>query len=165
MAKKKKEEEKKQEDPNLALNKKLDQMQEEGMAKTNAWADMWNEGIRNFYGDQLRGKKKHKNWDWVVINYLWPSAMQEIAKLSKHNPKILAHPWEDADIDAAQAWQSKLQWDWQNGLTGHGMRLAQIAELLDAKIFGYSVSKIYWEDKIEWDDEQKEWAIQQATRG
>lgn len=144
-------------DPHEELNKELDTKVESGMRKTNAWAEIWQSSLRYFFSEQLEGKKRHKNWDWVIINYIWPSAIQEISKLSKNHPKIIVHPWEDSDTDTAEAWQSKLQWDWQKGLNKHGMRLEQITAILDGKIFGYRVSKIYWEGQEEWDDDKKEW--------
>lgn len=155
MAKKKKT--KKETDPNLKLNNALTEKVDAGMAKTEMWAEIWQSGILYFFGEQLEGKKRHKNWDWVVVNYIYPSAMQEIAKLSKNNPKIIVHPWEDNDTEVAETWQSKLQWDWQNGMNKHGMRLEQIAAIMDGKIFGYRVSKVFWEDQDSWDDEKKEW--------
>jgi len=147
----------KKSDQNLELNKKLDGMVEEGMEKTRRWTELWNESLRYFFGEQLLGKKRHKTWDWVIINYIWPSAMQEIAKLAKNHPKILAHPWEQDDTDFAEAWQSKLQWDWQRGINGTGMRLEQIAAIMDGKLYGYRVGKVYWESQCSWDDDEKEW--------
>lgn len=153
MAKKKKQ----SEDKDFELNQKLDGLVEEGMAKTNRWTELWQESLRYFFGEQLLGKKRHKSWDWVIINYIWPSAMQEIAKLSKNHPKILAHPWEDSDTEYAEAWQSKLQWDWQRGINGTGMRLEQIAAIMDGKLYGYRVGKVYWEGQCSWDDKEKKW--------
>lgn len=146
------------------LNAKLDDMQKRGMAKTQVWSDMWQEGLRYFFSDQLLNFRRHKDWDWVIMNYIWPSAMQEVAKLSKNNPKIIVHPWEDDDVESAEAWQSKFQWDWQKGLNNRGMRQEQIAAILDGKIFGYRVSKVYWEDQVSWDDDEKEWVGDVRTR-
>jgi hypothetical protein len=143
--------------PKDALNKKLNDITRRGMAITKEWVSMWCESLRYFFGDQLHHKKRHKDWEWVVLNYIWPSAFQEIAKLSRNNPKIIASPWRDDDTDAAQAWQAELQWDWRKGINGHGMRLEQIAAILDGKLFGYRVSKVFWEGRVEWDDAQKQW--------
>ncbi len=144
-------------DPNYELNEKLDKMVEAGMAKTKEWVNFFQESLRYVFGDQLYDRKLHKDWDWLVINYIWPSAIQEIAKLSKNHPKIIANAWEDSDIEFAEVWQSILQWLWEKGLVRTGMRLEQIAAILDGKIFGYRVSKLYWEDNIKWDDENKVW--------
>ena len=81
--------------------------------------------------------------------------MAEIAKLSKNNPTIIANPWDDNDSDAAEAWQSNLQWQWEKGINKTGMRLEQLAAILDSKLHGYRVSKIYWENNSFWDG--KKW--------
>jgi len=154
MAKDKKQ---KSNEPNFELNQKLDQMVEEGMEKTNRWTELWDEALRYFFGEQLAGKRLHRDWDYVVLNYIFPSAMQEIAKLSKNHPKILAHPWEESDTEYAEAWQSKLQWDWQRGINGTGMRLEQIGAILDGKLYGYRIGKVFWEPQSYWDDEKKTW--------
>lgn len=137
----------------------LKKEEEYGMQITGSWATVWQESLRYFFSDQLHGKKVHKDWDWIIVNYIWPSAVQEICKLAKNYPKILAHPWEDSDTDAAETWQSALQWIWEKGLRKGGMRLEQIKACLCGKIFGYRISKIYWEDKPDgaWDDTKKEW--------
>lgn len=148
----------KKEDKKTAdLNEKLDDMVAAGMASTNSWCDLWRAALGNFFGRQLEGKKRHENWEWVIVNYLWPAAMQEIAKIAKNNPRILCHPWETNDNEVAEAWQSRLQWDWQYGLNKTGMRIEQIYACLDSKIFGYRVSKVYREQNAVWNDQQKRW--------
>ncbi len=144
-------------DKNAKLNKKLDEMITAGMRTTRAWNDMWNLSLRYFFGDQLRSKRRHTNWDWVVVNYIWPTAMQEIAKLSKNFPRIIANPREASDIEAAEVWQAKLQWDWEQGLNGCGMKLEHAAAILDGKLFGYRVSKLFWENNVRWNEEKQEW--------
>ncbi len=149
------EEEKK--DTKAELNSKLNDMVKHGMKRTKEWTDLWQISLRYFFGDQLLNKDRHTNWDWVVVNYIWPSAMQEIAKLSKNFPRIIASPWEASDIEAAEVWQSKLQFDWEQGLNGTGMKLEHVAAILDGKLFGYRVSKLFWEDKVKWNEESQEW--------
>jgi hypothetical protein len=139
------------------LNSKLDEISERGMEITGRWVSVWKESLQYFFSHQLAGVKKRKNWDWIVINYIWPSAMQEVAKLSKNFPKMIAEPWETSDQEAAEVWQSSLNWQWRNGINGTGMRLEQIYAILCAKIFGYCVSKVFWEDKCYWDGKQKLW--------
>lgn len=140
--------------PKEKLIEKLDSIEECGMNLTKEWASMFQESLQYFFGAQLAGKKQHKDWDWIVVNYIWPSAMQEIAKLSKNNPKIIASPWEQSDAEVAEVWKSHLQWQWQVNLK---MRIEQIKAILDKKLFGYSVSKIYWENRVDWDDKNKQW--------
>ncbi len=147
------------EEKHIELNKTLDRLEKDGMEVTNSFIDMWTEALHYFFGDQLRGKKYHRRWDWVVVNYLWPTAMQEMAKLAKHHPKIIAHPGSEDDIEASEAWQAILQYMWEKGLSPRGMRLEQMAAILDSKIFGYRVSKVCWEDKPMngWDEKQNQW--------
>jgi len=135
----------------------LQNKEEAGMKKTENWVSLWQESLRYFFGDQLAHKKEHKEWDWIIVNYIWPSAMQEIAKLSKNFSEIHALPWNDDDADSAEVWQNILQWQWEKGLNGTGMRIEQIYAILCGKIFGYRVSKIFWDEKVSWDDEQKRW--------
>jgi len=137
--------------------KTVQNLEMRGMSVTRTWAAMWQESLEYFFGSQLKGKKKHKDWDWVVLNYIWPAAIQEISKLARRTPKIIAEPWDGSDSEAAEAWQGMLQWMANNGLNDHGMQIEQIKANLDAKLFGYRVYKVYWEDKCYWDDEQQQW--------
>lgn len=139
------------------LENRLDRIVDGGMAKTRRFYTMWNENLRYFFSDQLHGVPQRKNWEWVILNYIWPSAMQEIAKLTKNNPKIVVQPWSQDDGDKAEVWEKALNWDWKQGINGHGMRLEQIKAILDGKIYGIRVSRIYWEDKCYWDDQTQQW--------
>lgn len=139
---------------NAELLKKIDSLETSGMKTTRQWYDIWSEAMRYFFSDHDRNLRKHDDWDFIVMNYIWPSSMQEIAKLSKNSPKIIAQPWSEDDADAAEVWQNACQWQWQGPLK---MRKNQIAAVLCGKIFGYRVSKIYWEDKCSWDDNEKKW--------
>lgn len=142
------------------LIKMLEAKEKAGMERTGRWAAMWQQSLRYFFSSQLHGKRKHKDWDWVVVNYIWPTAIQEIAKLSKNYPKIITSGWDDRDTDVAETWQSILQFNWEKGLHEHGMRIEQLRAILDGKLFGYRVSKILWDEKPRgsWDDVNKEWA-------
>jgi len=143
--------------PTNKLNKKLDDLESCGMAKTQRWVSMWQDSMKYFFSCQLEGHKAKKGWDWVIINYIWPSAIAEICKLSKNNPTLIANPWDDKDSDAAEAWQSNLQWQWEKGINGTGMRIEQLAAILDGKLYGYRVSKVFNEEKSYWDTKQKKW--------
>jgi hypothetical protein len=140
-----------------AFIQKLERMEEYGMAITKNWISMWQESLRYFFSDQLHGKKQHKDWDWVILNYMWSSAIQEIAKLSRNHAKIITNPWSEDDADSAEVWQSILQWLWEKGLNKCGMRLEQIYAIMDGKIFGYRISKIFWENKCYWDEKAQQW--------
>lgn len=129
----------------VELNDKLDKMEEFGMSKTKKWCSIWRDSIAYMFSDQLSDRKKSKNWEWIIVNHLWPAAMQEMAKLSKIEHKILTNPKSENDADAAEAWQSYLQWEWEVGLNGTGMRLEVLRLILDQKIFGYAVTKVFYE--------------------
>jgi len=131
--------------------------EDSGMQRTRSWVSMWQESLRYFLSDQLRGRIRHKDWQWVVLNYIWPAIFQEIAKLSRNNQTIIAHPWESSDADDSETWQSMLQWQWEKGLCERGMRIEQLYAMLCGKLFGYRISKIYWEPRFQWDDTNKTW--------
>ncbi len=135
--------------------KRAKKSEEAGMSRTKDWADMWQTSIRYYFSDQLHGRKTHKDWEWIIINYIWPSHIAEIAKLTRNRHTIITDPWEPTDDDAASAWQGILQWMWEKGVNKRGMRLEQMQTILDQQLFGYSVTKVFWEDKVEWDG--KKW--------
>lgn len=143
--------------PTEELHLFLDNLEETGMAKTKAWATMWGESLRYFFSDQLHGRKEHTDWDWVIVNYIWPAAIQEISKLSKARRSVVANPADDSDVAFAEIWKGMLQYQWDRGINKHGMRLEQIAAILDGNIFGYRVSKIYWENRLKWDEKAQNW--------
>lgn len=138
------------------FQKDLEAMELAGMEKTKEWVSLWNESLRYFFSDQLSGNKAHKDWDWVVVNYIWPTAMQEMAKLTNTTFKAIAVARDPSDAEAAEVWQGVVQYIWDKKLN---MRIQHAKAILDSKIFGYRVSKIMWEDQPEgaWDDETKEW--------
>jgi hypothetical protein len=123
-----------------------------GMTRTKEWVDIWQTSIRYFFSDQLHGRRQHKDWEWVIVNYIWPSHIAEIAKLTRNRHTIIVDPWERTDEEAAAAWQGMLQWMWEKGLNGRGMRLEQMQTILDQQLFGYSVTKVFWKDKVTWDE-------------
>jgi len=139
------------------LNNYIDTISSKGIQKTTDWMDLWSTSLNYFFGNQNYHRKKLTNWTWVSVNYLWPSAQQEIAKLARNNPQIYCTPFEDSDAEAAEAWQGNLQWQWNKGLNKSGMRIPQLRGMLDCKLFGYRVSKIFWEDKCYWNDQTQQW--------
>lgn len=134
----------------------LDNMELVGMQKTREWVDLWTESLRYFFSDQLSGNKRHKDWDWVIVNYIWPTAMQEMAKLTNTTFKAIGVPREPSDLAGAEVWQGAVQYIWDKVLN---MRMQHAKAILDSKIFGYRVSKIMWRDRPNggWDEETKEW--------
>lgn len=135
--------------------KRAKKSEEAGMQRTKEWADMWQTSIRYYFSDQLHGRKVHKDWEWIIVNYIWPSHIAEIAKLTRNRHTIITDPWEPSDDEAASAWQGILQWMWEKGVNKRGMRLEQMQTILDQQLFGYSVTKVFWEDKVKW--EQTKW--------
>jgi hypothetical protein len=142
-----------------SLIEELKREEDAGMARTKEWVGMWQENLGYFLSEQLAGVKRHKDWTWVILNYIWPSIMQETAKLSRNYPKIIAEGVEDSDSDYAQSWQGLLQWQWENALSPRGMRLEQIYGIVIGKIWGYRLSKVFWDPKPDggWDPNQRTW--------
>lgn len=141
----------------IELNDMLDKLEHGGMHRTKRWASMWQESLAYTFSLQHFGRLKHKDWDWVVVNYLWPAMMQEISKLTKNRQTVVATPLESDDAEFSQTWEGILQYLWDKGLNGHGMRLEHIAANFDRQLFGYSVSKIFWQNKDRWDDDTQNW--------
>jgi hypothetical protein len=138
--------------PSARLVKALQDEEDRGMAITRSWNAMWRENLEYFFSEQTGGRRRHKDWDWIVVNYIWPSSMQEVAKISRQQAQYLCDPREPGDAEAAEAWQGWLQWMWERGLNAEGMEIEQLKAILCGKIYGYRVYKLWWEDRAEWDD-------------
>ena len=99
------------------------------------------------------------DWDYIIVNRIYPLMMQNIAKLSKNQPKVITHAWDDEKPGVAEfvdKWAGILQYIWESPYELN-MRLRLIIGLLDCALFGYMVGKTYWEEKSKWDDRSKEW--------
>lgn len=133
----------------------LKEKEETGMARTNSWVSLWQDSLRYFLSDQLHGRKEHRDWDWVILNYIWPAIMQEMAKLSR-DFKIIASPIEPEDEEFAEAFGGFLNFQWSKtgkpALHQNGMRIEQLNAILCGKLYGYRVSKIFWDGKVTWND-------------
>jgi hypothetical protein len=140
--------------PDTTFLDKIDRIEKAGMKLTARWHDTWSEAIRYFFSDHDNFVKNETDWNYVILNYIWPTAMQEIAKLTKQEAKIIGVPWSDDDADAAKVWEGGCNWQWRGPLK---MRLNQIAAILCNKIYGYRVSNLYWEDRVKWDGKNKIW--------
>lgn len=139
-----------------ALNDYLDKIEAAGMAVTKKWHSIWRTAVMYVWNEQLSQSMTRKNpdWEYVVINYIYPLMMQGIAKLSKNNPKILGRPWNDEDAEYAEVWQGLTQYTWEQVLN---MREDISQALLNSAVFGYAVGKTYWKNKVEWDEAKKRW--------
>lgn len=136
------------------LNSYLDDIEAAGMAVTKKWHSIWRTAVMYVWNEQLGDIKKNPDWEYIVINYIYPLMMQGVAKLSKNNPKILGRPWKDEDAEYAEKWQGVIQYTWEQLLN---MREDVIYALLDSAVFGYAVGKIYWQNKVNWDEQNKKW--------
>lgn len=146
-------------DNNQELNAFLDGLADAGMAVTNKWKDMWLTALQYTWGQMLRDISPKENWNYIVVNRIYPIMFQNIAKLSKNNPKILTHGWDEEKagvVEFVEQWSGILQYIWESPYELN-MRLKLIKGLLDAGLFGYMVGKVIWEDKVRWDEQAKEW--------
>lgn len=146
---------------NPDLNSFLDDMRDTGMVVTKKWSSIWHTAIQYVWSQQLQGWNLKEDWEYVVINRIYPLMFQTIAKLAGNNPKILTHAWndeEDGTTEFAEKWAAHLQYLWESPYE-LSMRLKLIKGLLDCAIFGYMVGKTQWDLKPRggWDDTQKSW--------
>ena len=150
----------KEADNNPDLNAMLDSLAQAGMAVTNTWKDMWLTALQYTWGQMLRDIRPKENWNYIVINRIYPLLFQNIAKLSKNNPKIITHGWDEEKEGVTafvEQWAGILQYIWESKRE-LSMRLKLIKGLLDAGLFGYMVGKTYWDDRVKFDDDSKKWA-------
>ncbi len=141
------------------LNAMLDTLVLAGMAVTKTWRDMWLTALQYTWGQMLRDIRPKENWNYIVVNRIYPLLFQNIAKLSKNNPKIITHGWDEEKEGVTafvEQWAGILQYIWESKRE-LSMRLKLIKGLLDAGLFGYMVGKTYWDDKVKYDDNKKEW--------
>jgi hypothetical protein len=149
------------EDKYPELNTMLDDIRGAGMTVTKKWFEIWNTAVCYAWGRQLQDWKLKEDWEYVVVNRIYPLMFQSIAKLAGNNPKMLAHPWDEEQPSAsefAQKWANHAQYLWESPYE-LGMRLKLIMGLLDCAVFGYMVGATKWELKPRggWDDTQKTW--------
>ena len=78
-------------DKNPDLNLELDEMRDAGMVVTNKFKTMWNTALQYTWGRQYEGWKLKEDWDYVVVNRIYPLMFQTIAKLAGNDPKIMTH--------------------------------------------------------------------------
>ena len=136
------------------LNRKLDSMRNAGMRVTNQWRVMWQVALRYTWSQQLDSNqfKLKDNWDYIVINKIYPLMMQNIAKLAKNDPKVMTFPWnvEAGLTQYVEQWAGVLQYLWQSHYE-LGMRLKLILGLLDGGVYGYMVGKTFWDPRLRFD--------------
>jgi len=148
-------------DNNPELNAFLDDIRDAGMTVTKNWHEIWHTAIQYAWGQQLQGWTLNEDWEYIVVNRIYPLMFQTIAKLANNHPKILTQAWDDEQEGAteyAEKWAGHLQYLWESPYELN-MRLKLIKGLLDCAVFGYLVGKTTWEAKPRggWNDTDKEW--------
>lgn len=148
-------------DNNPDLNAFLDDIRDAGIAVTKKWMHIWFTAIQYAWGQQLQDWNLKDNWEYIVVNRIYPLMFQTIAKLANNHPKILTHAWDDEQEGAteyAEKWAGHLQYLWESPYE-LAMRPKLIKGLLDCAVFGYMVGKTYWENKPRggWDNTSKTW--------
>lgn len=136
------------------LTDHLDRLEREGMAVTQKWFSVWRQAVQYMWGQQLQGIRRNPDWDYIVVNYIYPLVMQGIAKLSKNQPKIICRAWKNENAEWAEQWQGLIHYAWEQIL---GMRMQSVHAMLDSALYGYAVGKPFWRPKVYWDDQIKGW--------
>ena len=141
------------------LNVLLDKKRDAGMVVTNLWRDMWFVAFKYVWGRQLQNIEPKDDWNYIILNRIYPLMFSTISKLAKNNPKVLTFPW-DADKEGAQEfaeqWAGILQYIWESQYE-LSMRLKLIYGILDAAVFGYMVGKTHWDSRVTWDGDEGQW--------
>lgn len=148
-------------DSNPDLNAFLDDIRDAGMSITKKWMEIWLTAIQYAWGQQLQGWSLKEEWEYVVVNRIYPLMFQAISKLAGNDPKILTHAWDDEQEGAteyAEKWAGHLQYLWTSPYE-LAMRKKLIMGLLDCAVFGYMVGKTQWEPRPRggWDTTNKVW--------
>ncbi len=143
------------------LNTFLDDIRDAGMTVTKKWMHIWFTAIQYAWGQQLQGWKLKDDWEYIVVNRIYPLMFQTIAKLAGNHPKILTHAWDDeaeGTSEYAKKWAGHLQYLWESPYELN-MRLKLVMGLLDCAVFGYMVGKTQWDLKPKggWDETSKKW--------
>jgi len=149
-------------DPHWELNAFLDDIRDAGMRVTNSWKEMWLIALKYAWGQQLGDLHKMDmpdDWNYIVVNRIYPLMFQNIAKLAKNHPKVLTFAWNDEKEgvpEFVEQWAGILQYVWESPYE-LAMRVELIMGLLDAAIFGYMVGKTFWDPQVRFDEETMEW--------
>ncbi len=150
------------------LNELLDNMRDAGMKVTNTWKRLWHTAIKYAWGQHYEGWSLKDDWDYVVVNRIYPLMFQTIAKLAGNDPKIMTHAWDDekeGTTEYAERWAGHLDYLWKSPYELN-MRAKLIMGLLDCAIFGYMVGEPHWESKPRggWDPKNKKWVGKTSMR-
>lgn len=149
-------------DPNWKLNSFLDDIRDAGMRVTNSWKEMWLTALKYAWGQQLGDLRKMNmpdDWNYIIVNRIYPLMFQNIAKLAKNHPKVLTFAWNDEKEgvpEFVEQWAGVLQYVWESPYE-LAMRVELIMGLLDAAVFGYMVGKTFWDPQVRFDEEAMAW--------
>lgn len=150
---------KRSEDKFSELNSLIDDMRNAGMRVTNTWREMWTTAFKYAWGRQLQNITPQDDWNYIIINRIYPLMMSTVSKLAKNNPKVLTFPWDvdrDGATEFAEKWAGILQYIWESPYE-LSMRLKLIKGLLDAALFGYMVGKVFWDKQVSYNTDNHTW--------
>ena len=131
-------------DNNPDLNDFLDGIRDAGMAVTKKWMSIWSTAIQYAWGQQLQGWNLKEDWEYIVVNRIYPLMFQTIAKLAGNHPKILTNAWDDEKegiTEYAEKWAGHLQYLWESPYELN-ILLKLKNGLFDCAAFGYLVGKL-----------------------
>lgn len=141
-------------EPSRELLNRLDVMREDGFRANRLKQDVYRDGLKYLYGHQLEGQNIKEGWDRIVVNYIFPAVMQELAYLTQRHQTVMARPVSQDDNEHAKVWQQHLQWLYKHELK---MPIKLLRAALDAKICGKFVLYNYWDPHAEWDEDEEKW--------
>ncbi|KAF0156295.1 MAG: hypothetical protein FD189_1100 [Elusimicrobia bacterium] len=139
-----------------ALVDLTDSMIQAGLLVTKQTAQFWETGLNYLYDNQLAGKARSEGWEKtnIQMNAIAPAVRQEIAIVSQRRPKVVAEPVSAEEKPKAEFWARELNWRLDHQVL---KRNIHVKGLLDAKIGGLGVAKVYEEDRAWWDEKAHAW--------
>lgn len=147
-----------------ALLDRLNQMREAGFRSTRERQEIYQDGLKYLYGNQLEGQTIKPGWDHIVVNYIFPSVMQELAYQTQRHQTVIANAVtrkSEAARERARVWKEHAQFLYKHQLK---MPMLLLRAALDAKITGKFILYNYWDPHAEWDEDAQEWVGALANR-
>ena len=141
-------------EPLTALNLMIDTYVMASQAAQKERDPFREQAVRMFLDDQLAGVEIKENWGRVQFNKIYPAIMQELA--------IQVQRWQNSDVqvrkiggsnedDDAELIEGRLRWLYFKGLDVPELMMRNI---LEAKVGGNYVNRVFWDDEFDWDDVQ-----------
>lgn len=122
-------------------------------AMRDKW-EIYRDGLCYLYGDQLGNETIKPGWDHIVVNYIFPAVMQELAYQTQRQLTVIARPVEQSDTDASEVWTRHLEWLYRRELK---MPMELLRAKLDGAIYGKYILYNYWDPQAEWDEDAERW--------